>query len=69
MGLTRATADLAARARINKLEPDEIFGSTFTVTNPGIFGSLFGMAIINQPNVGILCVGSIQKKAVVKNRL
>ena len=66
LGLTRATADLAARARINKLEPDEIFGSTFTVTNPGIFGSLFGMAIINQPNVGILSVGSIQKKAVVK---
>ncbi|MBC8311426.1 MAG: 2-oxo acid dehydrogenase subunit E2 [Candidatus Marinimicrobia bacterium] len=66
LGLTRATADLAARARINKLEPDEIFGSTFTVTNPGIFGSLFGMAIINQPNVGILSVGSIQKKPVVK---
>jgi 2-oxoglutarate dehydrogenase E2 component (dihydrolipoamide succinyltransferase) len=66
LGLTRATADLAARARINKLEPEEIFGSTFTVTNPGIFGSLFGMAIINQPNVGILSVGSIQKKPVVK---
>ena len=66
LGLTRETADLAARARINKLEPDEIFGSTFTVTNPGIFGSLFGMAIINQPNVGILSVGSIQKKPVVK---
>ncbi len=57
---------MAARSRINKLEPDEIFGSTFTVTNPGIFGSLFGMAIINQPNVGILSVGSIQKKPVVK---
>ena len=66
LGLTRDTADLAARSRINKLEPDEIFGSTFTVTNPGIFGSLFGMAIINQPNVGILSVGSIQKKPVVK---
>ena len=66
LGLTRATADLADRARINKLEPDEIFGSTFTVTNPGIFGSLFGMAIINQPNVGILSVGLIQKKPVVK---
>ena len=66
LGLTRATAELAARARINKLEPEEIFGSTFTVTNPGIFGSLFGMAIINQPNVGILSVGSIQKKPVVK---
>jgi 2-oxoglutarate dehydrogenase E2 component (dihydrolipoamide succinyltransferase) len=66
LGLTRDTADLAARSRINKLEPNEIFGSTFTVTNPGIFGSLFGMAIINQPNVGILSVGSIQKKPVVK---
>ena len=66
LGLTRETADLAARSRINKLEPDEIFGSTFTVTNPGIFGSLFGMAIINQPNVGILSVGSFQKRPVVK---
>ncbi len=66
LGLTRATADLATRARENKLEPDEIFGSTFTVTNPGIFGSLFGMAIINQPNVGILSVGSINKRPVVK---
>jgi 2-oxoglutarate dehydrogenase E2 component (dihydrolipoamide succinyltransferase) len=66
LGLTRETADLAARSRINKLEPDEIFGSTFTVTNPGIFGSLFGMAIINQPNVAILSVGAIKKKPVVK---
>ena len=66
LGLARATADLAERARNNKLEPDEIFGSTFTVTNPGIFGSLFGMAIINQPNVGILSVGKINKKPVVK---
>ena len=48
------------------MTPDEIFGSTFTVTNPGIFGSLFGMAIINQPNVGILSIGSINKKPVVK---
>lgn len=66
LGLVRSTADLATRARANKLEPDEIFGSTFTVTNPGIFGSLFGMAIINQPNVGILSVGSINKRPVVK---
>ena len=57
--------NLAKRARENKLTPDEIFGSTFTSCNPGIFGSLFGMAIINQPNVGIMSIGSI-KKPVVK---
>ena len=66
LGLARSTSDLAKRARENKLTPEEIFGSTFTVTNPGIFGSLFGMAIINQPNVGILSIGSINKKPVVK---
>jgi len=66
LGLTRSTSDLAERARSKKLEPDEIFGSTFSVTNPGIFGSLFGMAIINQPNVGILSVGAIHKRPVVK---
>ena len=66
VGLTRATSDLANRARNNKLAPDEIFGSTFTITNPGIFGSLHGMAIINQPNVAILSIGSINKKPVVK---
>ena len=66
IGLARSSADLALRARSNNLEADEIFGSTFTVTNPGIFGSLFGMAIINQPNVAILSVGAITKKPVVK---
>ena len=66
LGLTRATADLADRARNNKLSPDEIFGSTFTITNPGVFGSLHGMAIINQPNVAILSIGSITKRPVVK---
>ena len=66
IGLARSSADLALRARNNSLEADEIFGSTFTVTNPGIFGSLFGMAIINQPNVAILSVGAITKKPVVK---
>ena len=66
LGLARATADLAERARINKLDPDEIFGSTFTVTNPGVFGSLHGMAIINQPNVAILSIGSITKRPIVK---
>ncbi|NOZ08240.1 MAG: 2-oxo acid dehydrogenase subunit E2 [FCB group bacterium] len=66
IGLARATTDLAMRARTKKLQPDEIFGSTFSVTNPGVFGSLFGMAIINQPNVGILSVGEIHKRPVVK---
>ena len=66
IGLARSSSDLASRARKNSLEADEIFGSTFTVTNPGIFGSLFGMAIINQPNVAILSVGAITKKPVVK---
>ncbi len=66
LGLSRSTADLAGRARKNNLTPEEIFGSTFTVTNPGVFGGLFGMGIINQPNVGILAVGSFQKRPVIK---
>jgi 2-oxoglutarate dehydrogenase E2 component (dihydrolipoamide succinyltransferase) len=66
LGLSRSTTDLADRARQNILTPEEIFGSTFTVTNPGIFGGLFGMGIINQPNVGILAIGSFQKRPVVK---
>jgi len=66
LGLTRSTADLAQRARQGNLNPDEAQGSTFTVTNPGVFGSLFGMGIINQPNVAILSVGSIHKRPVVK---
>jgi len=64
--LARSTSDLAGRARENALLPEEIFGSTFTVTNPGVFGGLFGMGIINQPNVGILAVGAFQKRPVVK---
>ena len=66
LGLARSVSDLAGRARENKLTPDEIFGSTFTVTNPGVFGGLFGMGIINQPNVGILSIGSFHKRPVVK---
>ena len=66
LGLARSTNDLASRARKGKLNPDEAKGSTFTITNPGIFGSLFGMGIINQPNVGLLSVGSIHKRPVVK---
>lgn len=66
LGMARQISQLAAKARSNRLDPDDIFGSTFTITNPGIFGSLMGMAIINQPNVGILSVGAIQKRPVVK---
>ena len=66
LGIARAINDLAVRSRDNKLEPHEANGSTFTVTNPGVFGSLFGMGIINQPNVGLLSVGSIHKRPVVK---
>ena len=55
-----------ALPRESKLQPEEAQGSTFTITNPGIFGSLFGMGIINQPNVAILSVGSIHKRPVVK---
>lgn len=66
LGLSRATADFASRARQGKLDPAEVKDSTFTVTNPGIFGSLFGMGIINQPNVSLLSVGSIHKRPVVK---
>ena len=66
LGLARSISNLAGKARENKLTPEEIFGSTFTITNPGIFGGLFGMGIINQPNVGILAVGSFQKRPVVK---
>ena len=66
LGLTRIAADLAIRSRNNKLNPNEVKNSTFTVTNPGVFGSLFGMGIINQPNVALLSVGAIHKRPVVK---
>ncbi len=66
LGLSRNIDSYAKKARSNSLAADDIFGSTFTVTNPGIFGGLFGMPIINQPNVGILSVGSIEKRPVVK---
>ena len=52
LGLSRAIADLADRARTKQLKPDEVSGGTFTITNPGVFGALFGMPIINQPQVG-----------------
>jgi 2-oxoglutarate dehydrogenase E2 component (dihydrolipoamide succinyltransferase) len=68
LGLARKVNDLAQRARAGQLKPDEIQGSTFTITNHGTSGSLFAMPIINQPNVGILGIGAIQKRAVVISR-
>lgn len=64
-GLALAANDLAERARAKKLNPDEVHGGTFTITNPGVFGGLYGMPIINQPQVAILCVGVIEKRAKV----
>src|SRR5678810_1366075 len=64
-GLARAANDLADRARTKRLKPDEVQAGTFTITNPGVFGSLFGTPIINQPQVAILCVGAIEKRPVV----
>ncbi len=65
LGLTKAVNDLASRARINKLQPDEVQGGTFTLTNLGAFGNIMGTPIINQPQVAILAVGVIQKKPAV----
>ena len=65
LGLARAIADVADRARRKQLSPDEVHGGTFTITNPGQFGSQFGMPIINQPQVAILGVGVIEKRPVV----
>jgi pyruvate dehydrogenase E2 component (dihydrolipoamide acetyltransferase) len=64
-GLTRALNDLAARARAKKLSPEEVQGGTFTITNPGVFGSLMGTPIINQPQVAIMGVGAIEKRPKV----
>tara|TARA_S200000501_G_scaffold341341_1_gene350624 strand:- start:5711 stop:7018 length:1308 start_codon:yes stop_codon:yes gene_type:complete len=66
IGLSRSLEDLSVRARNKQLDLEEVQGSTFTITNPGVFGGLFGIPIINQPNVGILSIGKIQKKPVVK---
>jgi 2-oxoglutarate dehydrogenase E2 component (dihydrolipoamide succinyltransferase) len=64
-GLARAANDLADRARTKQLKPDEVAGGTFTITNPGVFGGLFGTPIINQPQLAILGVGKIEKRAQV----
>src|SRR5499427_6925066 len=67
LGLSRVIADLAAKARAKQLKPEDVSSGTFTVTNPGAFGALFGMPIINQPQLAILDVGAIEKRPVVVN--
>jgi len=67
LGLARAVNDLAERARSKRLKVEEVQGGTFTITNPGIFGSLFGTPIINQPQVAILGIGVIEKRTVVRD--
>jgi pyruvate dehydrogenase E2 component (dihydrolipoamide acetyltransferase) len=65
LGLARSMNDLAERARAKKLKPEEVAEGTFAITNPGVFGGLFGLPIINQPNVAILGLGTIEKRPVV----
>jgi len=65
LGIQRAMNDLAERARSKKLKPEEVQESTFSITNPGVFGGLFGLPVISQPNVGILGLGAIEKRPVV----
>jgi 2-oxoglutarate dehydrogenase E2 component (dihydrolipoamide succinyltransferase) len=65
VGLAKTANDLADRARGKKLKPEETQGGTFTITNPGVFGSLFGTPIINQPQVAILGIGAVEKRPIV----
>jgi 2-oxoglutarate dehydrogenase E2 component (dihydrolipoamide succinyltransferase) len=65
VALARSINDLAGRARTKKLLPDEVGGSTFTLTNPGVFGGEFGLPIINQPESAILAIGGLRKEPVV----
>jgi pyruvate dehydrogenase E2 component (dihydrolipoamide acetyltransferase) len=67
LGIARAVQDLAERARSKHLRVEDVQGGTFTITNPGMFGSLFGSPIINQPQVAILAVGMIEQRAVVRD--
>jgi 2-oxoglutarate dehydrogenase E2 component (dihydrolipoamide succinyltransferase) len=67
LGIQRTMNDLAERARTKKLKPEEVQESTFSITNPGVFGGLFGLPVISQPNVGILGLGMIEKRPVVIN--
>jgi 2-oxoglutarate dehydrogenase E2 component (dihydrolipoamide succinyltransferase) len=66
-GVVRAIDDVAKRAKAGKITIDDLSGATFSVSNPGLKGNLFGGAIINQPNVGILRMGEIQKRVVVES--
>ena len=65
LGIQRTLNDLAERARSKKLRPEEVQEGTFSITNPGVFGGLFGLPVISQPNVGILGLGAIEKRPVV----
>ena len=65
--LSRSIGDLSNRARSKQLQPEEVVGGTFTVTNPGVFGSILGMPIINQPQLAILCMGAVEVRPVVVN--
>ncbi|MGA8408632.1 MAG: dihydrolipoamide acetyltransferase family protein [Candidatus Acidiferrales bacterium] len=65
LGIARTMNDLAERARAKRLKPDEVAEGTFAITNPGVFGGLFGLPVINQPNVAILGLGTIEKRPVV----
>jgi len=67
LGIQRNMNDLAERARSKKLKPEEVQECTFSITNPGVFGGLFGLPVISQPNVGILGLGAIEKRPVVIN--
>jgi len=67
LGIQRTLNDLAERARAKKLKPEEVQEGTFSITNPGVFGGLFGLPVISQPNVGILGLGMIEKRPVVIN--
>ena len=67
LGIQRTLNDLAERARTKKLRPEEVQEGTFSITNPGVFGGLFGLPVISQPNVGILGLGAIEKRPVVIN--
>jgi pyruvate dehydrogenase E2 component (dihydrolipoamide acetyltransferase) len=67
LGIQRTLNDLADRARSKKLKPEEVQEGTFSITNPGVFGGLFGLPVISQPNVGILGLGMIEKRPVVIN--
>ena len=69
VGITRKAEELAKKSRNNTLDISDVQDSTFTVTNPGVFGGLFGFGIINQPNVGILCIGNFHKRPVVKESI